>query len=298
MIDRRRVAASFGAASERYDAAARLQATTRAELISRLDHFTLSPRVVVDLGAGTGAGAAALARRFPDAQVIAIDISAGMLRVAGERLGWRDRIFGGRFGHPFARIVGDARALPLASGSVDLIFSNFMLQWCDDLDATLVELRRVAAPRALLMASTFGATTLQELRMAFAAVDATPHVNDFIDMHDLGAALVRAGFEEPVLDVDRHRETYPDVRSVMRSLKEIGARNAHVARSRGLFGRGRLRALEEAYARAANGEHHLPVTWEVIHASCFATEVREVRDADEVVVPLTRIGRRNTAGEA
>lgn len=287
-IDRRSVAATFGAASGNYDVAAQLQARTREELLTRLEHFALAPRVILDLGAGTGHAAAVLARRFPNAMVIAVDLAVPMLQVAGRHLGWRERFLRGRFGHPFTRVAADARSLPLADGCVDLVFSNCMLQWCDDLDAALTEIRRVCTPRAMFTLSSFGPTTLQELRAAFGAVDQSPHVNEFVDMHDLGSALVRAGFEEPVLDVDRYRDWHADVRSVMRSLKEIGATNAHTDRPRGLFGRGRLLALENEYARFANDAGALPVSWEIVYATAFAAP-----DATkEIVVPLTRLARK------
>ena len=298
MIDRRKVARAFGAASHRYEAAARLQKITREELLGRLAHFALAPRVVIDLGAGTGASTAALARQFPRAQIIAIDLAEPMLVEAGKKLAWRDRLFGGRFGHPFARVAADASALPLPTGSVDLVFSNCMLQWCDDLDATLAEIRRVCAPDALFIASTFGPTTLQELRAAFARIDERPHVHDFVDMLDLGAALTRAGFEEPVLDVDRHRERHADLRAVMRSIKEIGAGNAADDRARGLFGKARWRALEAAYESFRDADGSLPVTWEVIHASCFADRRASSLPgaASESVVPFKEIGRRRQRG--
>ena len=171
---------------------ATLQERSREELLARLEYFSLAPRVVLDLGTGTGHAAAALARRFAHARVFTVDIDVPVLQVAGRQLGWRDRFLGGRFGHPFTRFAADARALPLADGCVDLVFGNCMLQRCDDLDATLAEIRRVCAPRALFTLSTFGTTM--------------PQFNEFVDMHDLGSALVRAGFQEPVLDVDRHHD--------------------------------------------------------------------------------------------
>ena len=276
------------------------QARSREELLARLEYFSLAPRVVLGLGADVGHSAAALARRFGNARVFAVDPALPMLQVAGRHLGWRERFWGGRLGHPFTRIAADARELPLTDGCVDLVFSNCMLQWCNDLDATLAEIRRVCAPRALFMLTTFGPTTLRELRAAFAAIDEAPHVNEFVEMHDLGSALVRAGFEEPVLDVDRHQDWHVGVLSVMRSLKEIGATNAHPARSRGLFGRGRLRALESEYARFANHARELPISWEIIHASAFAAPtVTPTSDKSpgydasrEVVVPLARLGRQ------
>jgi malonyl-CoA O-methyltransferase len=271
-LDRRAVARAFGRASAHYDAAAQLQAAVRRELLGRLEHFALSPQVVVDAGAGTAPAATQLARRFPAAVVVAFDLAHGMLVQAAGRLALRDRLFGGRFGHPFERVCGDVHRLPFAAGSVQLVFSNLMLQWSDDLDAALREIRRVLAPGGMFTFSSFGPDTLRELREAWAAVDGESHVNPFVDMHDLGSALARAGFAEPVLDVDRHVLDYPDPLALMRELQQIGARNALAERRRGLTGRRRLAGMQQAY-RAAHGrpDGRVRATWEVVYATCFGT---------------------------
>jgi malonyl-CoA O-methyltransferase len=274
-LDRRRVAQSFDRASVTYDGAAALQSTVRAELLGRLEHLKLTPRVVLDLGAGTGHATQALKRLYPRALVVAVDLAPGMLAEAGHRLRLRDRVLGGRFGHPFARVGGDACRLPFASGSVDLVFSNLMLQWCDEPDIAFAEIGRALAPGAPFVFSTFGPDTLRELRSAWSAVDPHPHVNPFIDMHDLGEALVRGGYAEPVLDVDRHRLAYPDAPTLMRELKAIGAHNALQARPRGLTGRRHFAAVLAAYDAYRQPDGRLPATWEVIHCTTFAPASRE-----------------------
>ena len=303
-LDRRAVARAFGRASAQYDAAARLQEEVRAELLGRLDHFALTPAMVLDAGAGTAPATAQLARRFPQATVIAFDLAHGMLVQAAQRLGLRDRVLGGRFGHPFERVCGDVHRLPFATGSVQLVFSNLMLQWSDDLDAALRELRRVLAPGGMLTFSSFGPDTLRELREAWAAVDDAPHVNPFVDMHDLGAALARAGFSEPVLDVDRHRLDYESPLMLMRELQQIGARNALSERPRGLTGRRRLATLQQAYQSAhGRSDGRVIATWEVVYANCFRGDGpdpagRSVAGAgansapQEVAIDIERIGRR------
>ena len=108
-------------------------------------------------------------------------------------------------------ICGDIEHLPLASQSLDLLWSNLAIQWCNDLDLAFGEMHRVLKTDGLVMFSTFGPDTLKELRAA-ANVDAGHvHVSRFIDMHDIGDALVRAGFSAPVLDVERFVLTYDDV---------------------------------------------------------------------------------------
>jgi malonyl-CoA O-methyltransferase len=88
-------------------------------------------------------------------------------------------------------------------------------------------------------------------------------------MLDLGAALQRAGFTEPVLDVDRHVRHYPDVDTLMAGLKAIGAHHVNSGRPRGLTGRQRLERMRQAYEwlRTPAG---MPATWQVVYAVAWA----------------------------
>ena len=217
---------------------------------------------------GLGA-AAALKRAFPRAQVTAVDLSAAMLEQARRH---------SRLWRPIRCIEADARALPIESASVDLVFSNLMLQWVDPLDDALLEIRRVLRPGGLMLASSFGPLTLQELRAAWVAADDGVHVNDFIDMHDFGSALQRAGFSEPVLDVDRHLRHHVDAAALMRELKAIGAHNVDAQRRRGLTGRAAFQRMNDAY-ETQRGPQGLPATWQVVYAVAWAPEQLPARAA-------------------
>jgi malonyl-CoA O-methyltransferase len=263
-LDRAALRASFDRASPGYEAAAALQARVSAELIERLAAFQFAPRVVLDLGAGTGRVSDELKRRYRRALVIALDIAPGMLHQARRRQHlWRR----------FERLCGDALALPLADASVDLVFSNLMLQWCEPLAAALAEVRRVLRPAGFFAFSTFGPDTLRELRGAWAQVDGLNHVNAFTDMHDVGDALARVGLAEPVLDVDRIELGYPDALALMRDLKAIGAHNVTAGRPRALMGRGRLARMSAAY-ETLRRDGRLPATWEVIYGACWGAAGR------------------------
>jgi malonyl-CoA O-methyltransferase len=264
-IDRRAVARAFDRASARYDAAAALQDRVRNELLTRLGEFKIEPRAVLDLGAGTGHGARALKQRHPKAVVVAADIAPGMLEQARQQSRWLRR---------FERVRADAYALPFADRVFDLVFSNLMIQWCDDLDAVFAEIARVLKPGGLLLFSTFGPGTLAELREAWSASDASNHVNHFFDPHALGSALMQAQLAEPVLDVDRIVAKYPDVMTLMRELKAIGAHNVTQGRARGLTGRSRLAAMVRAY-ETQRREGKIPATWEVIHATAWGSARRD-----------------------
>lgn len=280
-LDRASVRASFDRASATYESAAGLQAQVAAELLGRLDSFGLEPAVVLDLGAGTGRSTRELKRRYPRATVIALDLAPGMLREANryQRL-WRR----------FERVCGDAQRLPLAAASVDLVFSSLMLQWCEPLDAAFGEVRRVLRAGGLFAFSTFGPATLGELRSAWAQADGHSHVNHFIDMHDVGSALMRAGLAEPVLDVDRIELDYPDARALMRDLKCIGAHNVTAGRARALTGRARLARMEHAY-EAYRRDGSLPATYEVIYGASWGAAPLSRAHGGETVIDVNSIRR-------
>jgi malonyl-CoA O-methyltransferase len=287
------VRAAFDRAGATYDAAAVLQARVGEELLERLAPFDFDPAVILDLGAGTGRLSGRLKRRYRRCRVIALDLAPGMLREAARHQGWLRR---------FERVCADAARLPLSSECADVVFSNLMLQWCDPPDSVMAEVRRVLKPRGFFAFSTFGPDTLKELRNAWGEVDASTHVNRFLDMHDVGDALVRAGFTEPVLDVERLTVTYADVLSLMRDLKLIGARNMTAGRWRALTGKGRLRRMTERY-EAYRRDGRLPATYEVIYGAAWASRdggerpsrassVANDTSPTEVRIPPERIRRR------
>lgn len=272
-MDKARVRASFDRAASSYDAAAVLQAEVRSRMLERLDLVKIAPKRILDAGCGTGHATATLAARYPSSELVALDIALGMLKVTQRRQGLA--------GHKLVRrlvsmlgisrqrhVCADIEQLPLASASMGLIWSNLAIQWCNDLDAAFGEAHRVLQPEGLLMFSTFGPDTLKELRYAAAADPAHIHVSRFIDMHDIGDALVRAGFSAPVLDVERYTLTYEDVLGVMRDLKAIGAHNAADGRARGLMGRGFLRRLTENYEQFRTAGR-LPATFEVVYGHAW-----------------------------
>ena len=263
-LDRPSIRTSFDRASANYEAAAVLQAQVNQELMTRLEFFKFQPEVVLDLGTGTGRGAEELKRRYRKALVVALDMAPGMLREAQKRQ---------HFFRRFERVCSDAMRLPFADSSVDVVFSSLMLQWCDPLDVAFAEVRRILKPTGFFAFSTFGPDTLKELRGAWAEADGYNHVNQFVDMHDVGEALVRAGLVEPVLDVDRVQLTYTDTLGLMRDLKAIGAHNVTEGRSRGLMGRARLARMQAAY-ETHRRDGRLPATYEVIYGATWGAAGR------------------------
>lgn len=171
----------------------------RHELLERLAQFKTAPRVVLDVAGGvTAADAAALRRTLPAARIIATrDAVDGAGAPSPRRrspfaraaagLAALHRLLPGA-APALERVTATPDRLPLADGSVDLALGHWLAPGAGALDGVLAELRRVLAPGGLFLWTTPG-------------LGAAPEP---LDMHDLGAALARAGFAEPVLDVDRH----------------------------------------------------------------------------------------------
>lgn len=257
MLDKRQVRRAFGRAVRNYDAVAALQRRVADELVGRLQWMRTQPQRILDVGTGTGYCLRLLTARYRR-RALGLDLALPMLERARAQSRWwrRPRL-----------ICGDAEQLPLGADTLDLVVSSLALQWCN-VDRALAEFHRVLAPGGLVLFATFGPDTLREVRSAWASVDERPHVHPFADMHDLGAALMRAGFEEPVLDVDRLTVRYPDARAVLRDLRALGAVNAQRDRFKGLTGKQRFRRFEQAL-EAGRCDGVLPVQYEVVYGSAW-----------------------------
>ena len=265
--DKRALRRSYERAAAGYDAHALLHREVGARLIDHLDPIRIEPRRIVDLGCGTGAGFASLARRFPRGDI------------ARERFPrWRRWL--GRTGPRL--VCADAERLPLAAACAELVVSNLALQWCRA-EAVFAEAARVLPAGGLFLFSTFGSDTLKELRSAFrSAGDARAHVNDFVDMHDLGDGLVQAGFADPVMEMEMITLEYSGIEALARDLKAVGARNVLAGRPRGLFGRDRWRRVAVGY-EASRRDGALPASYEVIYGHAWKTAPRRLADGRQVI---------------
>lgn len=286
-LDKRLVRESFNRAAPHYDATAVLQHEVADRMLERLDFVRLAPEMIIDVGSGTGRGARGLTERYRQARVIALDLAQAMLLQSRQQLTWLARWRSRQW-----FVCGDAEQLPLRSQCAQLLFSNLTLQWCTNLDQTFGEFYRVLQPGGLLMFSSFGPDTLRELRQAWRAVDDRVHVNAFMDMHDVGDALLRAGFTDPVMDVEHITLTYRDAMQLMREIKAIGAHNVTAGRQHGLTGRKKLQALMSAYEQFRR-EGVLPCTYEVVYGHAWVPErAKQQRGpSGETRVPLTHVQR-------
>lgn len=284
-LDRKEIRRAFDQAAETYDTFAVLQREVGDRALSRLSYMTIEPKLVLDLGAGTGYCARRLEDLYKHARIILLDIAPSMLRIArSQARRWFSRTY---------YVCGDAPHLGIQTDSVDFIFSNLVLQWCPDLPAVFRECVRVLRPGGLLLFATLGPDTLRELRHAWSLVDDLPHVNLFLDMHDVGDALIRSGFSAPVLDRELLTMSYKDLNDLMRDLKGIGAHNSLEGRRRGLTGTAMLKGLRAAYERYRS-EDRLPATYEVVYGHAWApTANTRPQDGSTVATfPFKHLTRR------
>ena len=240
---------AFNGAAASYDRVAALQRRVGDALLQGIGH--VAPATIVDAGCGTGYFTAALARRFPQARLYALDVAPAMLQATRKRLS-------------VPLLCGDMHHLPLAPGRVDLLCSNLMLQWCDRLDLAFAEARRCLASGGEFAFSTFGEQTLRELRQSFR--DRHSHVNRFAGMDELRASLEQAGFKNVGLERTSETAHYRDATRLMHELKALGARNATTGRARGLTGKRGWQDMLANYEKLRTPAG-LPATYELIYVT-------------------------------
>lgn len=293
-LDKGRIRRSFDRAAADYDSAAQLQAEVSQRMEQRLDLINIEPHQILDAGCGTGYGSQALLKRYSTAHLISLDLAEGMLRQSLRRAPITQKLLRHLGRSRQQLLVGDIEQLPLAPEQVDLVWSNLALQWCNDLDHTFSEFHRILKTGGLLTFTTFGPDTLKELRIAtqFQPDQPPVSVSRFIDMHDIGDALVRAGFSAPVLDVEHFTLTYDDVMGLMRDLKAIGAHNATQGRTHGLRGKGFLNSLKARYETFRHAGK-LPASYEVVYAHAWKPAPKPAAVRDQFV-PVEILPRRKS----
>jgi malonyl-CoA O-methyltransferase len=284
---KRAIRRSFERAAGTYDEAAFLQQEVARRLDDHLDGVKVDPGLILDAGCGTGFAFPLLQARFPRTSVIGLDIAHAMLRQAharhGRPDGWRGLL--SRLTPHASRLTplcADLERLPLRSNSIDMVWSSLALQWVDDLEATFRGLHRVLKPGGLFLFASFGPDTLKELRAASSGVDAHHHVNHFIDMHDVGDALVHAGFNHPVMEMEHVTLTYAELTGLLRDLKGIGAHTVKQGAREGLMGKDTWRRLLEKYERFRR-DGRLPATYEVVYGHAWAGAKDRMEDGRQII---------------
>jgi malonyl-CoA O-methyltransferase len=277
----RSLSRSFNRAADSYDATAFLQKEVGQRLFERLEMIRLQPEVIVDLGSGTGLFTRSLEKRYPKADVLAVDIADNMLRTARRKKSFFTR-------QHF--ICADAFNIPLADHSVDLIFSNLVFHWCENKKSLFAELKRILKPNGLLLFSMFGVDTLRELREIWGNIDDKTHINTFLDLHDVGDFLSQNKFRDSVMDRENITLSYQDIHGFLHRLKASGSFNQSKNYRATLTGKERWKKFISAYTQTNNSAEKFLATFEILygHAWNFITyDDREI--TKKVLFPLSKL---------
>ncbi|WP_240349327.1 methyltransferase domain-containing protein [Halomonas binhaiensis] len=251
----RRVAHAFSRAAPRYRELARAQAVMADAL---LPYLPSSAQHILDVGCGPGDLTKALSRRYPQAFVTGLDLSAAMLAEA-------QRSTAAPFSEHIQWLCGDAQRLPLGGGSQDLVISNLAIQWCPDMMLALQEIRRVTKAGGKAVINTLAPGTLQEIQQAWSPSPAdsstrTPGVLEFHLRQTHIDAAYAAGWSQVTVNQQRQRFFYPDLKAVMDSVKGVGAQvarqGAHLTRRDVATARARYELLRQPEG--------LPVSYELL----------------------------------
>lgn len=273
----------FSRAAETYEAAAVLQREVETRLLEIADYLTSEPTRILDLGCGPGRAAGLLKKRWPKAEVVAMDLALPMLHRVPKHT---------RFWRPVQRVCGNVMQLPFQDNRFDFVFSSLCLQWAHPLPEALREIRRVLRPEGMLAFSTFGPDTLIELRDAYRTIGETPALSPFAAIQQVGDGLQGSGFYNNVLDRELYSMRYPNLRALMKELHAIGATDARADRKRGLTGKQQWQKLQAAYP---SQDAQINSSWEVISAMAFKRPDRPQAafDGEVAVISPDQIQRRH-----
>ena len=240
----------------RYEQHAALEQEVCTRLLERTVFNLSSPLQILDLGCGTGTGSVQLKRTFRKAQVVGMDTSLAMLSQVRRKSSML---------RPLKAVYGDIGALPFAARSADMVFSNLASYWCPEPMAMFAEFRRVMRPDGMLLFSTFGPATMNELGEAWAGVDEEVELPVFPDLLEIGNALVAAGFREPVMDREMITLNYPQLDALFDELEATGTSLLVHGWERWKTAR---MELKQAYAPMLRDGKY-PLSFEVVYGTAF-----------------------------
>ena len=253
----------------------------------RLELVKIAPLRVLDAGCGPGADLAQLQKDYPAAQIIGLDAAQAMMqaaRVPASKLAslnqFLSKLLPAKAGVDL--LCGDLGDLPLAQGSIDLVWSNLALHWHAQPDRVFAEWRRALRLDGLLMFSCFGPDTFREVRDAFAAADLYPHALPFVDMHDFGDMLVETGFSTPVLDMEIITVTYDTAEKLLADVRAFGG-NPLTTRRRGLMGKAAWQRMLAALEKMRRPDGKLGLSFEVIYGHAFRPAPRVTRNGEAII---------------
>lgn len=292
LLNKLQVRQRFNRFAHCYDQYAALSQEVVSRFLDRLELIKIQPRCIVELGCGTGELTVRLAQKFPEAKITAVDFSEAMLAQVERKL-IENKISNVEL------MVADAESLPsselnnFAEGSVDLVMTSLMLPWCNDLASVFLPVRYLLKEDGLFLFSSLGPDSLKNVRAAWAAVDSDAHVQNFLDLHDVGDKMLAVGLADPVMDVERLSLSYASVDGLLRELQGMGFGNCLQDRFRGLTGKAKFDAFKKELTQLAACDNRFDLSYEIIYGHAWKSGVKgQSQPADEFFISVDQIGRR------
>lgn len=277
------ISKAFNQSANSYEAAAKIQQEIGQRLLERLQYLKIAPKYILDLGCGPGSFSKALSLLYPKACIVGLDLASEMLQQAKKKQSWRRK---------WPLVAADMQQLPFADGTFDLIFANQVVHWGASLPLVFSELNRVLNLNACIMFTTLGPDTFKELKTAWGPVNSFAHANEFLDMHDVGDALLSEYFVDPVMDMELISMHYESVPKLVRALQHQGVRNINPQRNQGLTGKSAWRQFEHNYQAVQTDSGKYPLTYEVVYGHAWKGGMRKTTQGTETLISVSQITRR------
>lgn len=276
---------AFNAHAGHYEQSAKIQHEIGIRLFERLEYLKIKPRYILDLGCGPGYFSKQLKKYYPNASVVGFDLAHAMLKQAKAKQGlWQK----------WPLVLGDMTSMPFASDLFDLVFANQVIHWSPSLPSLMGELNRVMHAQGCLMFSTLGPDTFYELRHAWASIDNYAHVNEFMDMHDIGDCLLAEHFLDPVVDMEMLKAHYSSFTQLVQTLKDQGVRNVNALRNPGLTGKQSWENFKHSLTKFCTPEGKFPLTYEVIYGHAWKGEQRRTKHGVETTISIEQLRKQLT----
>ncbi|HEY8572128.1 methyltransferase domain-containing protein [Phenylobacterium sp.] len=180
---------------------------------------------------------------------------------------------------PGPRVVLDEERLPFAPACLDLVVSTLGLHWTNDVVGALVQIRHALRPEGLFIGAFLGGVTLTELRQSLVAAEseilggAGSRVSPFADFADAASLLQRAGFDQPVADLDTVTVLYEHPLNLLADLRRMGETSVLADRHPKPLTRAILARTSELYFERFQQDGRIPATFEIITLTGWAPRV-------------------------
>lgn len=251
-MDKFAIEKNFGRASRTYDRHARVQKNMAQELAFRTAALGTNFKNILEIGCGTGFLTELLAVNYPEANILATDISGKMIEAARKKLSHFSNI---------AYLTADGEKLNL-QGEFDLIVSSAVFQWFNDYSEPFEYYHQLLTPGGWLSFNTFGEGTFCELQEVLAELGISPGGNGFIKQHELNQCMTARGFGNCKVERKTIRDFSFSARELFLGIKKIGAHSFGYA-----LKEGEIFKLTGLYKKLYCTDNQVFASYEVLYGS-------------------------------